>query len=212
MQSILLDLHYLPSVAYFAAIYKADEISIASQGRFEKRTYLNRSTILTANGPLDLSVPVFGANKRIPIQEVKIDYHEKWMNNHWRAIQSAYGKSPFFDFYSEEFKAILYAESSHLFNLNKSLLTMCLKFLQIDTPVFWEENLDEKDKPDLTDMRGDIHPRKPISELSWFAPKPYQQIFGSNFVSNLNILDLLFCTGPEAIEVLKRSIVTLENK
>lgn len=212
MQRILIELHYLPSIAYFSTIYKADEIHIASQGRFEKRTYLNRSTILTANGLLDLSVPVFGANKRIPIQEVKIDYHEKWVNNHWRAIQSAYGKSPFFDFYSEEVKAILYSKANHLFELNKSLLTMCLKFLQIDTPVFWEENLDKANKPDLMDMRGSIHPRKPISELTWFAPKPYQQIFGSNFVSNLNVLDLLFCTGPEAIEVLKRSIVTLENK
>ena len=212
MQSILIELHYLPSIAYFSALYKADEIYIASQGRFEKRTYLNRSTILTANGPLDLSVPVFGANKRIPIQEVKIDYHEKWVNKHWRAIQSAYGKSPFFDFYSKEVKDILYSTPSHLFDLNKSLLTMCLKFLQIDTPVFWQENLEEIAKPDLMDMRGDIHPRKPISELLWFDPKPYQQIFGSNFVSNLNILDLLFCTGPEALEVLKRSVVSSLNK
>ena len=212
MSKILIELHYLPSIAYFSAIYSVDEIHIASKGRFEKRTYLNRSTILTANGPLDMSVPVFGANKRIPIQEVKIDYHEKWMNNHWRAIQSAYGKSPFFDFYSEEFKAILYSEASHLFDLNKSLLTMCLKFLQIDKPVFWAESFENMDKPDLIDIRGVIHPRKPISELQWFAPKPYQQIFGSNFVSNLNILDLLFCTGPEALEVLKRSVVSSLNK
>ncbi|MGW8121442.1 WbqC family protein [Roseivirga echinicomitans] len=212
MRKILIEPHYLPSIAYFAAIYKADEIHIAIKDRFDRRTYLNRSTILTANGPLDLSVPVFGANKKIPIQEVEIDYHEKWMNNHWRAIQSAYGKSPFFDFYSEEFKTILYSETSHLFKLNKSLLTMCLKFLQIDKPVFWEENLNEKSKLDLADMRGDIHPRKPTLALGWFEPKPYQQIFGSNFVSNLSVLDLLFCTGPEAVEVLKRSIVISENK
>jgi len=212
MQRVLLDLHYLPTVAYFAAIYHADEVFIVAKERFEKRTFRNRAPILTANGRLDLTVPVFGANKRIPLHEVRVDYHEKWVNQHWRAIQSAYGKSPFFDFYSEEFKAILYSQTSHLFHLNKNLLTMCLKFLQIDKSIHWQENIDDLDKAGLSDLRADIHPRKSAEETVWLRTQSYQQIFGNNFVSNMSILDLLFCTGPEALEVLRKSVVTSLNK
>ena len=212
MQPVLLDLHYLPCVAYFVAIYQADKVNIAGAERFEKRTYRNRTSILTANGTLDLTVPVYGANKRTPLQGVKIDYHEKWMNQHWRAIQSAYGKSPFFDFYAEEFKTIIYSQTSHLYDLNKKLLTLCLKFLQIEKPIDWEVDAQRFDNVEFTDVRADIHPRKPIEQVGWFGAEPYQQIFGNNFVSNLSILDLLFCTGPEALEVLSRSVVTSVNK
>jgi hypothetical protein len=211
MKAILIESQYFPSVAYFAAWYQAEEVILEASEWFEKRSYRNRCTILTANGNLDLSVPVHGANKKVLTQRIEIDHHEKWVNNHWRAIQSAYGKSPFFDFYADGFESILKSEETNLFSLNQRLLTICLKYLQIDTKVTLTTSFEKNPKSDITDLRSALHPRNPYSDLKWFTPAPYQQIFGKNFVSNLSILDLLFCTGPEALKVLKQSIVMLEN-
>uniref|UniRef100_UPI004048267D WbqC family protein n=1 Tax=Roseivirga sp. TaxID=1964215 RepID=UPI004048267D len=211
MKAILIESQYLPSVAYFSVLYQAEKVIIEANEWFEKRSYRNRCTILTANGPLDLTVPVHGANKKILTSKIEIDNHEKWVNNHWRTIQSAYGKSPFFDFYADGFESILKSEETNLFNLNQRLLTICLKYLQIDTKVTFTTSFEKKPEAEITDLRSALHPRIPLSDLKWFNPHPYQQIFGSNFVSNLSILDLLFCTGPEALKVLKQSIVMLEN-
>lgn len=211
MKTILIESQYLPSVAYFSVLYQAEKVIIEANEWFEKRSYRNRCTILTANGKLDLTVPVHGANKKILTSKIEIDNHEKWVNNHWRAIQSAYGKSPFFDFYADGFESILKSQETNLFNLNQRLLTICLKYLQIDTKVTFTTSFEKKPKTEITDLRSVLHPRIPLSDLKWFNPDPYQQIFGSNFVSNLSILDLLFCIGPEALKVLKQSIVMLEN-
>ena len=211
MGAILIESQYFPSVAYFSAIYHAEEVFIEASEWFEKRSYRNRCTILTANGNLDLSVPVHGANKKILTKQIEIDNHEKWVNNHWRAIQSAYGKSPFFDFYAYGFESILKSEQTNLFSLNQRLLTICLKYLQIDTKVTFTTSFEKYPKGDITDLRSALHPRIHHSYLKWFNPTSYQQIFGKNFVFNLSVLDLLFCTGPEALKVLKQSIVMLEN-
>lgn len=211
MKTILIESQYLPSVAYFSVLYQAEKVIIETNEWFEKRSYRNRCTILTANSKLDLTVPVHGANKKILTSKIEIDNHEKWVNNHWRAIQSAYGKSPFFDFYVDGFESILKSQETNLFNLNQKLLTICLKYLQIDTKVTFTTSFEKKPKAEITDLRSALHPRNPFSDLKWFNPDPYQQIFGSNFVPNLSILDLLFCTGPEALKVLKQSIVMLEN-
>lgn len=207
MDSILIESQYFPSIAYFAAIYNSKNVLLESQEWFEKRSFRNRCSILTANGVLDLSVPVHGSNKKVLTKEIKIDMHEKWVKNHWRAIQSAYGKSPFFDYYAEDFKAVLHSDVQSLFDLNLKLLTICLRYLQIDTNITLTTVYEKKPKETVLDLRSAIHPRKRGSLPIWFNPEPYQQIFGSNFVSNLSILDILFCSGPESLMVLKNSIV-----
>ncbi len=205
MKKILLDIQYLPSVAYFTAIRQADEVWIEAQQNFVKQSYQNRCRILGANGVLNLSVPVNHRSRKIPIRELTIDYKQKWMNTHWRALQSAYGKSPFFDYYSDEVREIILSQCATLFELNSKLMTLCLKYLQIGTPVRFTEKFEKEVDGNVTDLRSVIHPKKAVSELQWFTAQPYHQIFGNNFAANLSILDLLFCEGPMAGSILEQS-------
>lgn len=205
MQKILLDVQYLPSVAYFVAIKKADEVWIETKQNFVKQSYQNRCTILGANGTQDLSIPVNHRSRKIPIQELTIDYKQKWMNTHWRALQSAYGKAPFFDYYSDDVRHIIQSKADSLYEINWQLMTLCLKYLQIDTPVYLTEQYEKEPETGVIDLRSKIHPKKPLSDLPWLQPQPYQQVFGSNFVPNLTVLDLLFCEGPMAGSVLEQS-------
>ena len=206
MQMVLLDSQYLPSIAYFSAIKAASKVLIETQENFVKQTYRNRCRILTANKVLDLSVPVNHGNRKIPIQKLTIDHRQKWKNNHWRAIESAYRNAPFYEHYSEEIREVLYSDNRTLFELNHQLLTICLKYLQIDTPIHFTTDYHKNYDEPVLDLRSAIHPKKDVLALSWFAPQPYHQIFGKDFVPNLSIIDLLFCEGPEAVGLLQKSL------
>jgi hypothetical protein len=55
------------------------------------------------------------------------------------------------------------------------------------------------------DLRSKIHPKIDFNKNGFFEPYGYNQIFGREFVNNLSILDLLFCEGRNASEVIKNS-------
>jgi hypothetical protein len=57
----------------------------------------------------------------------------------------------------------------------------------------------------IFDARNTINPKKLIERDFFYNPVPYQQNFGNEFVPNLSILDLLFCRGNQALEILKKS-------
>ncbi|HEY9117863.1 MAG TPA: WbqC family protein [Roseivirga sp.] len=209
---VLLETQYLPSVAYFVLLAHAEEVYLEAHELFEKQTFRNRCEILGANGVQRLTVPVHSANSKNRIQKVVIDHQQKWVNNHWRSIQSAYGKAPFFDYYAEYLKAELFKPHESLFNLNRSLLTLCLKLINLQIKINLTEKYELKPSEDIFDGRSMVHSKKSLETLTWFRPTSYYQIFGKNFAPNLSILDLLFCMGPDTLMVLRQSGVFLKNK
>lgn len=211
MNKVLIESQYLPSIAYFSLIAWADVVVIERCEFFEKQTFRNRSQIQTANKKLDLSIPVNHQGKKIVIDQLTIDYIQKWQNTHWRSIEAAYRNAPFFDYYSSPIQEIIYSDVVSLFDLNNKLLTICLKFLQIDTTIEFSKVYHKKADSGIFDVRSMIHPKKELSSLEWFTAKPYYQIFGKDFAKNLSILDLLFNEGPTASAVLKGSIVIKKN-
>lgn len=203
---ILLDLQYLPNTFYFSLLAKADKIIIEKNEHFVKQTYRNRTHILTPNGIDSLSIPLLGSQKKIKIDEIKIDYNQKWTNRHWRAIKSAYGKAPFFEYYADYIQQEIYANRVTLFELNLNLLTICLKFLQIDTLIEFSSRYSKLPPSPLIDLRSSIHPKKEFTYMGKFEYIPYQQTFGNSFVQGLSIVDLLFSEGPNAGLVIRNQI------
>ena len=138
----------------------------------------------------------------MPIHKVEIDYKKPWFSEHWHSIKSAYGKSPFFEFYAEPIEQMIRSKPAHLFGLNQSLLEHLIRILQLDVHIL--ETKDYGEVPEGTlDLRESIHPKHP--KLA-FEPLPYPQVFQERhgFTPNLSILDLLFCTGPQAPLLLKQ--------
>ena len=204
--NILIDLQYLPTTLYFSLFAKADEIIIERSENFVKQTYRNRALILTPNGIDALSIPLIGSQKKIKIDEIEIDHHQKWANRHWRAIKSAYGKAPFFEYYEDYIKNEIYANRNTLFELNLNLLTLCLKFLQIDVPISFTSTFKKTPTEPIIDLRSAIHPKKAFTSSVGHTYIPYQQVFGSSFVQGLSILDLLFSEGPNAGSIIRKQI------
>ena len=199
----VIELQYLPQPAYIAQFLLHDDLVIDGHENYVKQTYRNRCRILGANGVDQLSVPVTGSGKGIRTREIKIDHGQKWLNRHWRAIQSAYGRAPYFEYYSDDFAVIFNRKHKYLFDLATELLTQCLENLQFDIKLNFSEAYIENPEKDLRDI---ISPKSAAGKAISYKQLPYQQVFGSNFVEGLSILDLIFCEGPQAGELLKSGV------
>ncbi len=181
----------------------ADELLVFPADFYQRQSYLNRTRIRLANKVETLSVPIVGRRPKLPINHIKIDYGQKWQATHLRGLQSAYGKAPFFEFFFPYIEEVIMSKEESLWDLNHKLLTVCLKLLRLPVRI---AVFSEKEIPgDVQDIRGIIEPGRPFSDRNFYYPAPYTQLFGVNFEPNLSILDLLFCTGPEAGKVLKES-------
>lgn len=207
MNKVLIDLHFLPSLEYFCALIRHDVIIIEKQEHFIKQSFHNRCYILGPNKIERLVIPVCGGHSKLKISEIKIDYSQKWVNQHWRSIQSAYGKAPFYEYLTDDFNKLLIKRHESLFELNFHLLTICLKILGLQPEIRVTETFQKESTDGLLDLRNHISPKKPWQSRSFYEIKPYAQVFGNKFVENLSIIDLLFCEGKQAIKILRNSSV-----
>lgn len=203
----LLSLHYLPCIEYFACMLKYDKILLEACENYIKQSYRNRCYIKTSQRIETLIVPVCRGNSKISIQEIEIDYDQLWVKNHWRSIQSAYGKSPFFEHYSGLFSEIYEKQHLHLYDLNFDLLTLCLNLLGLEVNMSHTNIYEKNPLLPIKDFRSVIHPKKTYEKNGLLEPCIYNQVFGNNFATNMSIIDLLFCEGPNARHILLQSII-----
>jgi hypothetical protein len=205
MSKVVIETHFLPCIAYFAVIQRFTDVYLEKHEHFIKQSFRSRCYINTEHGRDVLSVPLTGKHGKVPIKDVRIDNSQKWVNNHWRSIRSAYGKAPFFEYYAEDLEKILMGGPTFLYDLNYELLTMCLKWLK--SPVAVKETLSyEKNILDgKTDLRSRIDVKDEESVKLVYRERSYQQVFGNAFVANLSIIDLIFCCGPEAGSIIRTS-------
>lgn len=203
--TIIIELHYLPCVAYFAYISSFKHVIIDVGDAYSKQSYRNRCRIKGANKVENLTIPVKGRDQKLPAYHIEIDYNQKWLNNHQRAIQSAYGKAPFFEYYAEELFEVYQSRPPMLLDFNKALLTKCLEMLELQINLEFRENIEKISDISIFNAKNIIHPKKELPTKTLYSAKKYFQVFGKNFVPNLSVIDLIFCEGPGAGQILKES-------
>ena len=217
---------YFPPVSYFAAM--AEDMAGLSRKRgddsslelspsviyieacenFQKQSYRNRCRFYGAEGVQTLSFPILheGGTHKQPITEIKIDYKTPWVQQHERAIVSAYGTSAYFEYYQDELFAILESKYEKLFDLNMALLRFFIEKTGIKVDL--RLTTDFVIEPEMEDFRETIHPKRPNNILHDLElEKPYFQVFAPKygFMSDLSIMDLLFNEGPDSIMFLKNA-------
>lgn len=201
-QSVLLSSAYLAPIEYYQAIAQNDATIIEQYDHFEKQTYRNRCRILTCNQVMDLVVPIIRPKERCPFKEIKISYTEKWQQTHWRAIESAYNKSPFFEYYKEDYEPFYTKKYDYLIDLNQGLMETTMELIHLYAPISLSKTYQKGDElVGITDMRRSFHPKQIHTKTN----KPYYQVFDQKFgfQPHLSIIDLLFNMGPETILYLK---------
>lgn len=199
----LIELHYLPSIAYFSVLLKHDAVVLEAHEHFVKQSFRNRCTILTANGMQNLVVPLTEKHGKVTMKGIRIDYSQKWLNNHWRAITSAYRNAPFFEHYADDLHDILFRQPPFLYDLNRELLTICLRWLRSEIPVLETSHYQKTVEQGVMDFRNTLIAKKPETLDKYYTPVPYTQVFGKTFAKHLSFVDLIFCLGHEARKVVE---------
>ncbi|MCX6232149.1 MAG: WbqC family protein [Bacteroidetes bacterium] len=197
MGEILLSTAYLPPVSYIAAIHHSDILKIEKYENYIKQSYRNRCNIMTSNGLLSLSIPVNKVDgNHTLLKDIRISYLSNWQMNHWRAIESAYNKSPFFLYYRDDLERFYKHSYEFLIDYNTDLLNLLLKKLNISVDIEYSEAFSPISN-DENDYRYRISPKLDI-DLNNFPH--YYQVFEAKhgFIPDLSIIDLLFNEGPQA--------------
>jgi len=199
---ILLSTTYLGPIEYYVQFLRADRIIIEQEEHYSKQTYRNRCQILTANGVLSLVIPVIKVyGNHTKIKDIEISYTEKWQQNHWRAIETAYSNSPYFLYYQDELFTFYQEKFKTLLEFNNQLTELILNLIEVDKKIeFTDQYI--ADHNELNDLRNVYSPKK----KSLIICPTYIQVFNDRFgfVPNLSIVDLLFNLGPESKSYLEK--------
>jgi hypothetical protein len=166
----------------------ADIQPISNLPPFSALNKPNRYNIAGPNNIQTLTVPITQDDKHNPITQVRINYNENWIRDHKHAWQTAYGKSPFFEYYDYRFWSILDAQPVMLSDLiypwNQLLFT------QLGLSSF--DSTSKEIQQNIIQI------------------KPYPQVFDVKFGfrNEVSGIDLLFNQGPLAKEYLSQYLPT----
>lgn len=173
---------YFGSISYW--LRRAGGLAVACDDLFDKRRKeIHRYVIADVNGPLTLTVPIVKPHgiPRATWEDVRISTHNRWWDIHRVALESAYGRTPFFEFYIDRFLPFLSSSTpdafSSILSLNRAIESEIAAILLLD-----------KTPPGIVASA----PALPL-------PPYWQPRAGTlGFLPDLSILDLIFCLGPEA--------------
>ncbi len=192
-----------PSIDYIRKLKENKDIRIEKYEHFQKMSFRNRYVIATANGITGLTIPVKGGREqKTIITEVEIDNSTNWRTKHWRSILSAYNKAPFFDFYASKVNSWLFNKEQSLFDFNIYILKEVCNLLQINSSISFTDEY-KATYENQFDFRNVLLPKSFQDGRLLWQPK-YSQVFEDRigFQPNMSIIDLLFCEGPNAANLL----------
>ena len=184
---------YFGSVDWYRQLINADEpVHIDANENYVKQTSRNRCEIATANGKQILTIPVTTPTPKCNIKDVIVSEHGNWRHHHWEALKSAYGMSPFFDYYQDDIRPFFDKQAfnennwQHLFDYNLAIIHKMMELLGVSN----------HDTAPTSLLYADATKRS-----STYDTLRYYQTFQKKhgFIPGLSILDLLFNEGPESI-------------
>ena len=218
---------YIPWKGYFDLIRASDEFILLDDVQFTKRDWRSRNRIKTQHGPAWLTIPV--RNKGLYRQLITDTYvsEPRWGASHWAALCANYARTPFFQAYADVIASLYQPRpgDERLSDVNYRFITALCGLLGITTPIRWSTDYDAPagrnerlvelcEKAGATDYLSGPTARGYLDEAMFTArglrvefadyngyreyPQPWPP-----FDHQVSVLDLLFCTGPEAIDYMK---------
>lgn len=189
---IALPTAFLPSVHYLALIAKGEVGAIFTEEPFWKQSLRSRTHLLTANGATSFSLPLKSHGFPPPAtSEIELSEHGHWRNRLHKTLCSTYSSAPFWVYYHDEIKRIIFEESREkLVAYNDLWLTFLCTSWEFEPPGL-ASSLDEG-----------MHFHREILEKTCTEKTPmprYWQVFEQSigFTPHLSALDLLLHLGME---------------
>ncbi|MCR4809302.1 MAG: WbqC family protein [Prevotella sp.] len=130
----------------------------------------------------------------------RLSNHGHWQHQHWQAITSAYGDSPFLEYYEDDLRPFFFETDrwERLIDYNEAIRMKICELIDIHPHV--ELTASYEKNGHFIDFRDTIRPKQAPFDPD-FEARPYYQVFRQRhgFLPNLSILDLLLNMGPESV-------------
>lgn len=192
-------------IGYYMALAQQQRVVVDTAMPFDKRAKaVHRYDIVDTQGRCQLTVPINRPHSGSPTDrplwtDAAVSRHGQWWRLHRTALESAYGRTPFFEYLIDRFDTVLCdpadpAAAPNVVELARRADALIRPLLLLDTPVEWRPLTTQESA--VTDLRR--------ADFTLAAPQPYWQVRQSKlgFQPNLSILDALFNLGPEAALLL----------
>ncbi|MCM1293063.1 MAG: WbqC family protein [Bacteroides sp.] len=207
---LLLSPAFLGSIDRYAAMQRAKAVIIDTSMPFNKRMKsTHRTEIIDANGMSMLTVPIEKPKSMLRARwtDIIVSAHDEWWNNLMTALHSAYGRTPFFEFYADDFHSLICrnAVGRTLMDLDNALDSLMRRLLYMTTPTFYGNPEEVIATEGLEGAVADYRTRP----IDFTRVVEYYQVRAQRhgFQPHLSCVDLLFNMGPEAQLVLDKMVL-----
>ncbi len=127
---------YIPWRGYFDIIRRSDLFVFYDDVQYDKNGWRNRNRIKTSQGSIWLTIPVLSGgavSERRLIRDVRIEAGTRWSVKHWKSIQQAYSKAPYFEWVAQKLRPIYETEFEFLADVDVALTIACCELLGLTT-------------------------------------------------------------------------------
>ncbi len=220
---VILQSNYIPWKGYFDLINSADEFIFLDDVQYTVRDWRNRNRIKTVTGLKWLTIPI-GNKRDRNINEVYFS-DERWKQKHLQQLKLAYMQAPYFRDTKDLIEDVYNNPTNSLSEFNQYSIKKIAAWLGIktvfkDSITFYAKKKSTDRLIDILIKTGATHYlsgpagkeyidsnlfEKAGIELEYFDYSgyiEYPQLYPP-FVHQVTILDLIFNTGPKAMQYLK---------
>jgi hypothetical protein len=190
---LLIELPFAGPIAFYQLLAQFDEITLEQWEYFEKATYRNRCHIAGADGLLRLTIPILhGRSHRQLVRDTRIAYGVDWRKQHWKSLEAAYRRSPYFEFYEDKLWSLYQSKPEFLVDFNLATHALIADCVGLNATHALSSQYEGE--PKALDRRSYFLPGRHVET------PVYHQVFQdrNGFIANLSVLDLLFNEGPAA--------------
>lgn len=213
---------YLPGLSFFDRMDQVDLIVLDDDAHQNRRGGNHRGMIKRASSVLPLNVPISPSNQTL--RNTYIDNRKSWREQHWKSIESSYGKAKYWSKYQGVVHSIYQHEWTFLSDLNIHAIFILKEAFSIQTSILVASEMDqafgqgserihklcghlgakrflskEGERVDIKALQG-----QGITLIQQKYSHPEYPQLGGSFLPRLSALDLLFNCGPDSLEIIRK--------